>query len=55
MQNHLETLKAKHTQLEKSIMEEHLRPCPNPHLIIELKQKKLRIKEQIYTLSRGEV
>lgn len=50
MHTHVEGLKKKHAQLEKFITEENSRPCPNYNLILELKHKKLRLKEKIYRL-----
>jgi hypothetical protein len=54
MSNHLNILQLKHSQIEKNLMEEQLRPYPDSRLIIELKQKKLRLKEKIYCLKRKE-
>jgi len=44
---HLSTLKEKHKKLEMDIHEESIRPLPDSTHLHELKQKKLRIKEEI--------
>ena len=48
--NHVEMLKLKHAQLEKSLHSEALRPLPDQQLILELKQKKLKLKDEIHGL-----
>lgn len=50
---HIETLKAKHADLEQLITEEEHRPLPDQTMISELKRQKLRIKDEIALLSRG--
>jgi len=49
---HVEALRAKHAELEHLIDEEEHRPHPDDLVITELKRQKLRIKDQIATLSR---
>jgi hypothetical protein len=49
--DHIEALKAKHASLEHAIGEEIARPHPNDDAICSLKRRKLRIKDQISTLS----
>lgn len=49
---HVEALRAKHAELEHLIDEEEHRPHPDDLMITELKRQKLRIKDQIATLSR---
>lgn len=43
----VETLKAKHADIDHRIIEEENRPSPDQFLIAELKREKLRIKDQI--------
>lgn len=43
----VETLKAKHADIDHKILEEENRPSPDQLLIAELKREKLRIKDQI--------
>ncbi len=43
----VDTLKAKHNALEKSINTENSRPNPDDLIISDLKKQKLRIKDQI--------
>lgn len=45
--DHLQSLRAKHTDLERAISAEYLRPSPDSVAISKLKRQKLRIKEQI--------
>lgn len=50
--SHINTLKMKHSDLEKSIANENRRPLPNTHVLFHLKQKKLRIKDEIANMNR---
>ena len=45
--SHISALEAKHVGLERRIAEELARPSPNGVLIMELKRRKLRIKEEL--------
>ncbi len=47
MQEHIESLRAKHARLEELIQEELHRPLPDQAVITRLKKEKLRIKEEI--------
>jgi len=49
--DHVETLKAKHADLDHTILEEENRPCPDETRIKELKRQKLRIKDEIVHLT----
>jgi len=49
---HVDALRAKHAELEHLIEEEEHRPHPDDLILAELKRQKLRIKDQIATLSR---
>jgi hypothetical protein len=51
-QDRIEALKAKHAELERAIDEENKRPLPNRDAVSDLKRQKLRIKDEIYILSR---
>lgn len=44
---HLNSLSAKHAQLEHAIFEEMQRPMPNSIRLAQWKKEKLRLKEQI--------
>jgi hypothetical protein len=44
---HVDSLKAKHQDLENLIEEEEARPRPDEDKIHELKRQKLRIKDEI--------
>lgn len=49
---HVDTLKARHAELQHRIEEEEHRPRPDDTLITELKRLKLRIKDEIVGLTR---
>jgi hypothetical protein len=49
---HLDSLKAKHLDLEHLIEQEEARPRPDENKINELKRQKLRIKDEIAHLTR---
>ncbi len=53
LSEHVETLKAKHADLENLIVEEEHRPAPDEARIKELKRQKLRIKDEIAQLARN--
>jgi len=44
---HLNTLAARHAQLEASVLREGQRPVPDSVRLAELKREKLRLKEQM--------
>ncbi len=44
---HLDSLSAKHAQLESAIFEEMQRPMPNSFQLAQWKKEKLRLKEQM--------
>jgi len=50
--DHVESLKAKHADLDHLITEEEQRPWPDQTRITELKRQKLRIKDEIAQLER---
>lgn len=52
LQDHLESLHAKHAHLEALIDEELHRPLPDQTRLSRLKKEKLRIKEQLERLRR---
>ncbi|MCW1382296.1 YdcH family protein [Novosphingobium sp. KCTC 2891] len=45
--SHVSALHTKHAGLERRIAEELLRPAPDENLVMELKKRKLRIKEEL--------
>jgi hypothetical protein len=47
----VEALKAKHAALESAIEDEVRRPLPDTTTVMELKRKKLRIKDELERLS----
>jgi hypothetical protein len=53
MQEHVESLRLKHAQLELLINEETHRPLPDQALLTHLKRQKLRIKEEIERTRSG--
>lgn len=44
---HLIALQNKHAGLERRIADEMARPSPDETLVVELKKRKLRIKEEL--------
>jgi len=50
MVERIESLKARHAALEKSLHEEEVRPHPDDDVIHELKKRKLRIKDELAAL-----
>lgn len=53
LQSHLESLKARHAELELRIAEEDQRPRPDADVISRLKREKLHLKEEIERLRAG--
>ena len=47
---HISALETKHAGLERRIAEELARPSPNGVLVMELKRRKLRLKEELAQL-----
>ena len=47
LESRLESLKARHATLERSIAEEDLRPKPDSTTLGRLKREKLRLKEEM--------
>jgi hypothetical protein len=47
----IDALKAKHQALENAIEEENSRPLPDDAAIVGLKKQKLRIKDELATIS----
>lgn len=45
--SHVSALQTKHAGLERKIAEEMARPAPDGALVMELKRRKLRIKEEL--------
>ncbi len=45
--SHVSALQTKHAGLERRIAEEMARPVPDDSLVMELKKRKLRIKEEL--------
>lgn len=50
LESHLQELSDKHHKLDELIHEEQLRPHPDDLMIVELKKRKLRLKEEIERL-----
>lgn len=44
---HVETLEARHTEIEGKIAREELRPHPDSMRLKDLKKRKLRLKEEL--------
>ncbi len=47
----IDELKAEHRSLEAAIAEENSRPLPDDLVVLTLKKRKLRIKDELATLS----
>lgn len=45
--SHISALQSRHAGIERRIAEELARPSPNSDLLMELKRRKLRIKEEL--------
>ncbi|MFC4349272.1 MULTISPECIES: YdcH family protein [Kordiimonas] len=52
LQSHVNTLNAKHAEIEEIITREEHRPCPDTIRIAQLKKQKLRLKEEMTRLVR---
>jgi hypothetical protein len=50
VQSRLESLKARHSELESRIADEDHRPKPDPDLVGRLKREKLHLKEEMERL-----
>ena len=46
----IESLRARHAALEKTIHDEEVRPHPDDDVITDLKKRKLRIKDELAVL-----
>ncbi|MGO1118475.1 YdcH family protein [Rhodovibrionaceae bacterium A322] len=53
MQDHIVALQKKHASLDTALEQENLRPHPDDMVIHDLKREKLKIKDEIATLSNG--
>lgn len=51
LNQHLKALEYRHASLEKMIANENKRPLPNFAVLKELKQKKLKLKEEMFYLT----
>jgi uncharacterized protein len=49
---HVDALRAKHSEIDRMIQEEEHRPHPDDGALAELKRQKLRIKDEIAVLNR---
>ncbi|NVJ70258.1 MAG: YdcH family protein [Alphaproteobacteria bacterium] len=52
LESHVESLNAKHAEIDDVIAREELRPCPDTLRIAQLKKQKLRLKEEMTRLVR---
>jgi len=52
VEDHIESLKKKHADLDLALEDENSRPMPNTAAIKDLKRQKLAIKDEIARLSR---
>jgi hypothetical protein len=50
LESHVQTLRAKHADLDRTIGHEQSRPAPDTVTLTKLKLEKLRIKEEIARL-----
>jgi hypothetical protein len=55
LQDQIETLRARHRNLEEQIDHEVARPLPDANTITDLKRQKLRIKDEIALLEHTTV
>ncbi len=53
--DHLETLKARHAELDMALSKENSRPMPDAVIIADLKKRKLRIKDELARLQDASV
>lgn len=51
IQARLDTLKARHAQLEDELHDEEVRPAPDDGRLLELKRRKLALKDEISRLA----
>ena len=51
VEERIDALKVKHQALENAIEEENSRPLPDDAAIVSLKKQKLRIKDELATIS----
>lgn len=51
LEAHVETLTARHSEIEACLTREEHRPLPDRHRIIDLKKQKLLLKEELERLS----
>jgi hypothetical protein len=51
-QDHLETLRARHADLEAAVRQEIARPLPDEQRLTDLKRQKLRLKDMIFAMTR---
>ena len=51
LDDHIESLKTKHSELETLIAQENARPHPDNSLVAGLKKQKLRIKDELTRLA----
>lgn len=54
LQDRIESLRARHRNLEDAIDQEISRPLPNDDTLHDLKRQKLRIKDQIFELEHAQ-
>lgn len=50
LQDRIESLKAKHAELDEAISMESRRPAPNSAQVAQMKRQKLRIKDELSSL-----
>ncbi len=51
----VESLKARHAELDMALSKENSRPMPDPVIIADLKKRKLRIKDELARLQDASV
>lgn len=54
LEQRIETLRKKHTDIDARIMEEQARPYPDDLLIHRMKSEKLHLKDEMSRLMSGE-
>jgi hypothetical protein len=55
LQSRLESLKARHAELESRLADEDARPRPDSDLMVRMKLEKLRLKEEMERLRTAEL
>jgi hypothetical protein len=55
LQSRLESLKARHAELESRLADEDARPRPDSDLMVRMKLEKLRLKEEMERLRAAEL